>query len=185
MKKLICVLIPFIITACASRINGGGGLYESSTHHFAVDIPAGWVQLNTDKYLMLSKEDPFLQYVLIQARPIDKPFKHTRKKLKPRMLPQEAAEIILDEISSDRNVVNFALVENIPVSLDGYDAFKVIFTYSTENSLNLKTIYYGLLSQERFYNIRYTAVEKYYFKRDIEAFEAILNSFKLHDAPAG
>jgi hypothetical protein len=94
-------------------------------------------------------------------------------------LPQEAAEVILDEIISDQSVLNFEMLENIPAVIDKHDGFRVVFSYKNRDGLKLKTIYYGFLNDGRFYSIRYTAVKRYYFEKDIETFRKVLDSFTL------
>ncbi len=177
MKRLFLILL-FCIPACAPWSQGGGP-YRSTSHNFSVDIPQEWMRLNTDKYLLMTKDGPFLQYVLVQERPVDRPFKHTRKKFNKGMLPLEAAEVIVDEISSDQFVLNFQVIENIPASINGHDGFQIVFTYKNKDGLKLKTIYYGFIVGEWFYAIRYTAANRHYFAKDLETFEKILNSFRL------
>jgi hypothetical protein len=177
MKKLLFILL-FLIPACAPWVKAGGP-YQSSSQHFSVDIPQGWMRLVSDRYLLISGDGPFLQYVLIQDRHVDRPFRHTKKKIKKEMLPQEAAEVILDEIISDQSVLNFEMLENIPAVIDKHDGFRVVFSYKNRDGLKLKTIYYGFLNDGRFYSIRYTAVKRYYFEKDIETFRKVLDSFTL------
>jgi hypothetical protein len=178
MKKLIILILLLFFPACAPWIKAGGS-YESPAHTFSVDIPDGWMRLDTDSYLLVSKEGPFLQYVLVQDRYLDKPFRHTKKKMKKGMLPQEAAEVVLDEITSDQSVLDFEVLENVPAKKNGQDGFRVLFTYTNRDGLKLKTVYYGFLSAERFYSIRYTAAKRYYFLKEIPIFDQLLNSFKL------
>ena len=138
----------------------------------------------TNKYL-ITKEGPFLQYVLIQQRQLDKAFKFTGKKIKSGMLPQEAAAIIIDELASDRNLNNFSIIENAPAVIDGHDGFKILFTYKDKKGSKFKTLYYGFVSDDSFYNLRYCAAMRHYFERDIAAFEQIIGSFKLVNAKNG
>jgi hypothetical protein len=171
MKKFLLIFLLFI-PACAPWVKTGGS-YESLPHNFYVNIPQGWMMLDTDRYLLI------LQYVLIQDRPLDRPFRNTKKKFNRRMLPQEAADVIIDEITSDQSVLNFEIIENVPTRIHGHDGFRVVFTYKNRDGLKLKTIYHGFLAGESFYNIRYTAVNRYYFEKDIEAFRKVLESFRL------
>lgn len=177
MKKhlpvCLLVMIGFIFWTSAGRAD------EHSFTHFSVDLPQGWRQINTNKYLLLTKDDPFLQYVLIQRRPIDQAFKHTKKKLKKEMLPHEVAQVIIDEIYSDRLILNFNVIENIPASIDGREGFKLLFTYKDKKGSSFKTAYYGLIQGDAFYNLRYNAVRKDYFDKDIDTFQIILDSFRL------
>ena len=139
------------------------------------------MRLDTDDYLLMSEDGPFLQYVMIQGRPLDRSFRHTRKKFREAMLPEEAAEVLIDEIGSDPSVLNFEIVENIPATISGLEGFRLVFKYRTRDGLKLKTLYYGLLAGDRFYGIRYTAAERYYFTKDLRTFGKILGSFRLND----
>ena len=177
MKKILLIGI-FLIVACAPQLQAGG-LNESSSYDFSVSIPQGWKQLNTDKYFLITKDGPFLQYVLIQKRPIDKPFQHTRKKFDRGMLPQEAAEVIVNEITSDQSIMNVKIIENTPAIINSRDGFRVVFTFKNRDGEKFKTLYYGFMAGEYVYSIRYNAAHKHYFEKDIETFKNILNSFLL------
>ena len=177
MKKLLLICLLAVI-GCIIWMPAGSADEHSFTH-FSVDLPQGWRQINTNKYLLITKNDPFLQYVLIQRRPIDQAFKHTRKKLKKEMLPHEAAQVIIDEIFSDHHILDFNVIENIPASIDGHEGFKLLFTYKDKKGSSFKTVYYGLIQGDAFYNLRYNAVQKDYFDQDIETFQIILDSFRL------
>ena len=95
------------------------------------------------------------------------------------MLPQETAEVILDEITSDRAVLNFQIVENFPAAVNGYDGFKLVFTYKTINGSKFKTLYYGFLQGDWFYSLRYNAADNRYSDKDVETFRRVLESFKI------
>ncbi len=179
MKKLLMLLIAFgLIAGCASAANKRS-LEDLPDYDFSVEIPAGWWKPQyVDKYL-ITKDGPLLQYVLIQQRPIDKPFKHTQKKLRKRMLPLESARIIVDEIASDRNIANFKVVENTPALIDGNAGFKIIFTYRDKKGSEFKTLYYGFINGDSFFNLRYNAATRHYYDKDVADFTQILNSFKL------
>jgi hypothetical protein len=177
MKKLIFILLVFI-AGCASTANDGG-IFESSEHHFAVEIPAGWRKVDTDKYFMITKDGPFLQYALIQKRSINHPFKHTKKILKKDMLPQEAASIVVDEIISDRKILNLRVIENAPATIDGHEGFRILFSYKDPKGSEFKMLYCGFIEGDSFYNLRYNAAMQDYFEKDIATFEKILSSFRL------
>jgi len=146
---------------------------------FSVEIPKGWSKPKyTNKYL-ITKDGAFLQYVLIQQRPIDLPYSHTKKKLNKKMLPQEAAGVIIDEIASDRRIYNFNVIENAPAVIDGHEGFKILFSYKDKKGSTFKTLYYGFISGDSFFNLRYNAAMRHYFEKDIADFEQILSSFKV------
>ena len=97
------------------------------------------------------------------------------------MLPQEVAGIILDELASDRYLANFSIIENSPAVIDGHDAFKILFSYTDKKGTEFKTLYYGFISGESFYNLRYCAETQHYFEKDLPTFKRIIVSFKLNE----
>ena len=181
MKKILCLLLLPCVTACASFIQQNSSS-EPSFYNFTIDFPENWTELKIQHCLMFTKSGPFSQYILVQQRHVDKPFGHTKKKINRDMLPQEAAEIIKDEIISDRSVLNFQVIENLPAKVNGHDGFKIVFTYKTRDGLKFKTLYYGLLHGEWFFNLRFNATETNYSDNDIETFNKVIKSFKLMDA---
>jgi hypothetical protein len=178
MKKLMPLLICMLfIFSCASAAQERS-LKKLPDADFSVDIPDGWWKPEyTSKYL-LTKDGPYLQYVLIQQRPLNKPFRNTKKKIRGGMLPQEAAGIIIDELASDRYLMNFSVIENAPATVDGHAGFKILFVYKDKKGSQFKTLYYGFISGNSFYNLRYSAAARHYFDKDIADFEQIVSSFQ-------
>ena len=179
MKKFMVILISlFFIFGCASAA------YKSSLknlpeHDFSVEIPEGWWKPQYINKYFITKDGPFKQYVLIQQRPIERPFRHTKKILRKGMLPQASAAIIIDEIASDRNITNFKVLENAPAVIDGHEGFKILFTYKDKKGSSFKTLYYGLIDSNSFFNLRYNAAMQRYYEKDIADFKRIISSFKI------
>jgi hypothetical protein len=178
MKKLLFLLIAVcLIGGCASAAYKRS-LEDLPKSDFSVKIPDGWWKPQYIKRYLITKDGAFKQYVYIQQRPIDRPFKKTRKKLRKGMLPLESSKIIIDEIAADRNIMNFSMIENTPATIDGHAGFKILFSYRDKNGTGYKTLYYGFIRDASFFNIRYAAARQYYDK-DLADFKRILNSFKL------
>ena len=95
------------------------------------------------------------------------------------MLPQEAAGVIIDEIMSDKNILNFKLIQNTPGVIQGNQGFTIVFSYTDRDGSAFKTLYYGFIKDSFFYNLRYTAVKKHYFERDLETFQKFVASFRF------
>ena len=147
-------------------------------------IPQGWERVNIEKYLLITKDGPFSQYILVQDFNVDKKFKHTHKRFQKDMLPQETSEVIIDEISSDTAIRSFKLHENVPITINTYDGFRLVFTYNTADGTSHKTVYYGFLIGDIFYSIRYNTCNEYNEQRDVASFQEVLNSFKALHARA-
>ena len=177
MKKLLCLIFLFM-ASCAS-FGQGGNPSQSESSNFTLEFPEEWRKLTKGKYLMITRDGAFSQYILVQQRHVDRPFSHTKKKINKGMLPQEAAEVIMDEITSDRAVLNFQVLENRPAAVNGYNGFRLLFTYKTKGGYKFKTLYYGFVQGDWFYSLRYNAADGRYCDKDVETFREVLESFKI------
>ena len=173
MRKLIWIVL-LVAAGCASGMATG-----AKPETYTVNAPEGWRKINTPKYYMITKDGPFLQYALVQERPIDKPFLYTQKTLRQGMLPQEVASIVVDELATDRTIIKFEMIENTPVSIKGNEGFKLIFTYKNRDGSSFKTKYYGFIRDGIYYNLRYTAAQRHYFDKDEKAFDRFIETFRI------
>ncbi len=154
------------------------GLYESRSLNFSLTLPRGWMRWNTNEYLLVTRDGVLLQNILIKKIRVGEPLSHTQKKVLKGMLAQEVAEIVLDDIRSDAAVLDFELVENAPAEVDDMPGFRAVFTFRNMDGLKLKSVYYGFLSAEWVYGIRYTAARRHYFDQEYDTFEYIVESFQ-------
>jgi hypothetical protein len=177
MKKtfwIILLLSAAGFMACAHT----GGSFRSASYDFTIEIPEGWRKIDRP-YLYITKEDPFLQNMIVQNRPLGMPFRFTKKKINKNMLPEEAAQVIIDEIASDQNILNFSVLSNNPAEIQGHDGFMILFTYSDKKGATFKTLYYGFIKEDTFFNLRYTAADQLHFQQDVGTFTRMLNSFQV------
>jgi hypothetical protein len=89
------------------------------------------------------------------------------------------AEFILDNIDSNQNNLKLEVISNIPQKISGHSGFKAIFTFNNKDGLKYKSIYYGFMSGDYFYGIRYNASQRHYFARELETFKRVVGSLKL------
>lgn len=178
MKKYFWIILFLFVAGCMACAHTGG-LSKPASYSFSIDIPAGWRKIDNNQYLLVTKENPFLQYIMVQNRPISRSFRNTKKKIRKEMLPEEAAQIIIDELISDQNLVNLRVINNTPATLKGYEGFKLLYTYSDSEGQTYKTLYYGFLKEDTFFNLRFTAEGQIHFQRDIGDFRSILNTFQI------
>lgn len=177
MKIAFTIFVLFcVIGGCATWSPVDGRL---NAENYIVDIPQGWMKFDSGATVMISRDGPYLQYVLLQERPLDQPFGHTRKQLNVYMLPQEAAQVIIDDLSSDTAVKNLTVIETAPAIIDGHDGFRLLYSYNNAQGLQLKTAYYGFIYEQFYYSLRFTAPQRHYFEKDIRTFESILSNFHL------
>lgn len=177
MKKIAMMFLlgAVLMTVACAHAGGRGG----SGKEIAVDIPDGWKRLNVAKFLILTREDPYQQYILAQERPLAKPFRNTNKTFRMDILPLEAAGIVIDELKFDQKLIDVEILTVTPAAVNGGEGFKIIFTYRDETGGDYKTLYYGFFEGEFFYSLRYTARAKLYRNEDVRDFHAVLASFRL------
>lgn len=95
-NRLILLALIVMIAGCAGWKPADGGIHSET---YCVEVPGGWMKFDAGAYVMISRDGPYLQYVLFQERPLERPFLYARKRLTADMLPQEAAQIIIDDLS--------------------------------------------------------------------------------------
>ena len=179
MKTRLFFIFVLVAFGSLGLMTGCAGMSKKA--NYSADIPQGWRKVDTTKYLLITRDGPFVQYALVQQRPLDRPFKHTQKTLKDDMLAQEAASIVVDEISSDKkNILKLNVLENRPATIGGYNGFKLVFVYQNANREPQKMVYYGFIHGDFFYNLRFNAPMKYFYAKDLATFEEFRKSFKLN-----
>jgi hypothetical protein len=180
-KNIFIIISLIVILGCSvGPWVKAGGLYKSRYYNYSVELPEGWMRLNTDRSLLLITRDGIpLQSIGIKVLDINEELKYTKKKLKKDMLPQEAAEIIIQNTSSTPTILNFEVLENSPTKLSGFPGFKLVTTNNDKYGLKSRSIFYGFIIDEWFYCIQYNAAQRYYFDKDIKTFEKVFESFKI------
>ena len=165
-----CVTLPWHPT---------DGRYASEAENFSVELPRGWMRLNAERDLLITRDGLLLQHVLIERALVDRPLKSTQKMLTRGMQPQALAEVILDNITSSERTLDVKVLENRPVQIGQHRGFKLVYVHRNKNGLRFKSVQHGFIAGDVFYGIRYTAAERYYFAKDLPTFEHVLASFSL------
>ena len=173
----VWVAAALVLSACAGPWKTAPD--KLSAPQWSIASPAGWMHLRTQESEMLSKDGAYLEYILVQARPLDQHFRFTHHKLNAGMLPHEAAQLITDNMRSDPLIRQFRLLSSEPAILDGQEGFRLIYTYRDQNGVVLKTIYYGAVLPDQFFNLRYTAAQRYYFDQELPVFNRTVQSLRL------
>lgn len=175
MKKFFLVFCLAMLVGCATNPASG-------PQSFSAQAPEQWHQVNTPKFYILTKNGPYSQYILVQQRPVDKPFSNTSRRLAKGMSLRDAAAVFLEEISNDAEVCNFRLLENQMSRVNQYDAFKLVFAYEDKDGRQFQTYMFGLLNGDWFYTLRYNADRSVYCNQDIDEFHRFVHSFKMTEA---
>jgi hypothetical protein len=171
-----CVTLPWVPAEAR---------YTPRGKDYSVELPQGWMRFNMDgdDDVLVTRDGERLQAILIERLKVDKELRHTKKKLTRGMMPQEVAEVILDNFASDRRYASFEVQENRPAAIGGQPGFRAVFTRKTKgDALKVKTVFCGFMKGDVLYGFQYTAPERHYFGKDIKSFEKVLQSFTLAKA---
>ena len=187
-RAMKCIPLVFLalLAGCATpRWTQVGGEYKNEKLNFIVDLPQGWMRAGDEHVLNATREGFPLQHILVSRFGIDQPLANTKKKFQKGMLPQEVAEVALDQFGSDPKLTHLAILENKPAAICGNPGFRVVFTYRFKEGARYKDVVYGFLLKDHFYFLRYSAAQRHYFDRDAETFEKVVRSFRLIKVPEG
>jgi hypothetical protein len=175
MRNWILVFLLFFLTGCVVW-QATGGPFDGKD--YLLDLPKGWMASTDPENLIITRDGQVLQKIYVHISDITKEQKDAKKKLEKGMLPQEASEVILDLMRTDQSLGQFTIVENVPAQIGGKEGFRLVYTY-LQGKVLYKTVYYGMLQGDQFYRVSYAAPVRYYFDKDVAAFEEIVKSLKL------
>jgi hypothetical protein len=181
MKRMILLAFVLVfLSSCAAPWTEVGGGYSSPNNDFTVDLPKGWMKANSKDLLFITRDGILLQSIVIKRMAITEELQYSQKKFRLNMLPHEQAELIADDFASNPALMNFEILENSPITINGHKGFRLVFTYKNEDGLRVKSAFNGFLVQDWFYQIRYTAAARYYYDKDLATYEQVIKSFKIH-----
>lgn len=181
-KTLVSAVLMVCFLAGCGTWSTVGGDYKDGSMNLTVVFPMQWHRLkNTTDQVVITRDGLPLQQIRVARFGLDKELPNTKKKVTREMLPQEVAEILIDDLNSDFDLANKQILENIPETIDGFSGFKFAYTFQTNSGLKKKAIAYGFVAGNWVYIISYVAPVRYYFGKDIQTFEKVRETFKLID----
>jgi hypothetical protein len=147
---------------------------------FSAELPEGWVKSNPMTLLYLTKDGGSLQGISFYFVDTKKEQFFTKKKIEDSMLPQDIAAIIVDEMTLNRgSLLNFKVLENKPLDIDGVKGFRIDYSYNTSAFTKYKAVRCGFFFEKKFYEIVYMAAAQHYYEDGIADFESFLKSFRI------
>jgi len=176
------VLVLVLLSGCAPtwvKVDNTGRNYRNE--HYSITLPAGWMRLESDDGLILSKDGILLQIISIQFRPHKDTFEKIKKDSSATMLPSELAQLSIAELkaSQEDNLPSLEILHNAPVGLGGRTGFDVHLRYKTKAGLRMDMEMRGVVDNSGFYLLKYSAPTLHYFERDRQTYEALTESLQL------
>ncbi len=178
-RKFILVFVcASLVSGCAAFSQLRKESYEDDNRLFTASVPVGWMRYNFGKEFLITRDGIVLNAIAVSRRKLDEKLDFTKKKFTTDMLPQDLAEVELDDLKSVAGINRFTLLSNEPATLDGRSGFRVEYGYYTQSGLKMRGIRYGFLEKEWIYRIRYEAPTQHYFQYSLKDFKKFMESFK-------
>jgi len=159
------------------------GAFAAPKSGYSVVLPAGWTRVNREERLLITRDGSSLQFIGVATYKVGTPLQHTKKKCEKGMLPQELADILIDDIASTGNVASVEVLENAPARIGDVEGFRVVCRIRFKGGLDRKCAFYGAMRGDRVFDVYYTAAARHYFDRDLGVFEEVARSFRFMPPP--
>ena len=153
--------------------------YENREGEFTVDLPEGWMRVNSDQAVVVTRDGLALQRIFIGRHELGKPLKNSKRTIAAGMDPHEIAEALTGEFSSNEGLTGVQIQENSPAKVSGARGLKIVFAYKDSDGLRMRSVFYGVLAKSGLWYVGYAAPARHYFSADLATFEKVVRSFKL------
>lgn len=182
MRTKVLLLVSILLLAgCAGqwvRVQG-----QEVTHKgegYEAQLPADWVKIQLGDTLVVTRDGPSLQKISLRSVPHVNAFEHLEKGANTEQLPSELAELYLADLRKEdqHQMPSLEILENGPATIAGHEGFRVRIEYRTADGVRYRLIGYGFTTAERFYSVSYNAPVLYYFDRDQDKLQQVVQSLK-------
>jgi hypothetical protein len=176
------LLVLLLLSGCTPtwvKVDDTGRNYSSE--HYSVTLPAGWLRVESDGILILSKDGILLQLISIQFRPHENAFEKIEKDASASMLPSELAQLAIAELkaSQDDSLPSLEVLRNAPVEIAGRTGFDIHLRYKTDAGLRMDMEMRGVVDDSGLYLLKYSAPTLHYFERDRQTYVTVTESLQL------
>jgi hypothetical protein len=206
MTARIVVFVLLAIAGCAP-ITAVSGKVQLAPQGVELEMPAGWYRIEpigqqhllnagvafpallierTLDPVLLTRDGIQLQVIRVERVPLDKELMATKRKLARGMPAHDVAELELDNVRSNPEVLNFEHVETTPATIGARSGFRLVYGWKTKRGLPMRAVHYGVLDDAGLTRVVYQAAARHYFERDLATFEQIRRTLRfVAPAPTG
>lgn len=104
-----------------------------------------WHALDDENFetYILTKDGVLLQYILLKRVGLDKALAISKKSISENILPQDLAELIIENLKLENSMNSFQVLSNKPDKIDSIDAVQIISqTKDSYENLIKKQLYF-------------------------------------------
>lgn len=153
--------------------------FQSSDDQYRIQLPTGWMRVNVDETLLITRDGLNLQRIQVARHELGKPLKNSKRAPRAGMEPSEISDLLSGELSSGEGISGVRVLESSPASLSGARGFKLVIAFKDRDGLRRKAVVYGTLGQKALWIAAYQAPQRHYFEQDLVTFEAAVKTLRL------
>lgn len=194
---------PASVTLTGAEVKVPEAGKTAASRRVSFTLPAGWHGVMRGDDFIATKDGVFLQNITIERIHVDQveqsdgmfplaafsskqwPFrtvKNLKKRFAQGMSPAEAADVVLASRANNPRVIDLEVREVVLLEFAGNKGFKAVYDFKLNvqgRNAPYRAVYCGFMLNEWFYGVNYSAARRYYFQRDAETFESLLQSIRL------
>ena len=182
MRKIVSFVFILFLSGCSVTAWSPLQSKEYKFHglKFKATIPLDWNRNNLGgKGLHISKDGMALNFISVKRFKFLGKLKNTGRKYEEGMPIEDIANVTIDNIKSNNGIFNFKVISNVPVIIGGLDAYRLEYSFETEQGLKKKGIVHGLVSEKFVYQLTFEAPRKHYYEKGLPDYESFVSSFKV------
>ena len=153
--------------------------FQSSDDQYRIQLPGGWMRVNVDETLLITRDGLDLQRIQVARHELGKPLKNSKRAPRAGMEPSEISDLLSGELSSGEGITGVKVVESSPATLSGARGFKLVIAFKDRDGLKRRAVVYGLTGQKALWIAAYQAPQRQYFDQDVATFEKAVKTFRL------
>lgn len=181
-SKIIVLMASLLLSGCAGqwvKVSSKEPWHQADGYR--VQLPGDWVKIQQADSLLVTRDGPGLQRIIIRMAPHDDAFRLLKKASSAKQLPSELADLYIANLRKQDadEMPSLEILSNAPAQVAGHEAFRIHASYRTGSGLRNQIIAYGFVTEKHFVSISYTAPTLHYFERDEGTIEGIVSSLKL------
>jgi hypothetical protein len=179
---MVGIFISVCLIGCvSSNFSTVTSPYNAPQKLFTVEVPNNWKKFKAesiDSSLVITRDGLELQYIRVAVKSPTSNLSFTKRKISQGMMPQELADLFIDDLKSNHEFMNLEILGNKPATINQHEGFLFVYRYSTQDGLKKKGSMCGYLQGIRAYLVQYVAAERVYYQKDLSVFESVKESLR-------
>ncbi len=169
-----------LIAGCDSPIWVEGGTRVSNRgEDYSVHAPAGWMHFNRGSGITLTRDGLNMQTIRILDLSIEEASKEAGDELSEETLLVDLVDLVRESLTANSGLDQLEFDELALRKVGSFDAAHLAYRYRSSSGLRIGVSYYAFIHGDRYYRATFSAPERYYYERDLPAFEQVLASLEL------